>query len=204
LHRRRTAVSFHPFRTAFILTEEENIMKLLTVVFTAALLAQPGSGALAQMNHGSGQGMSDTGHKMAGIMVSHGWARATAKTARTGVAYVTLENTSGTADKLISASAPVADKVELHTHMHDGAIMRMREVQSVEVGPHAKVALKPGGLHIMMIGLKEPLKKGSHFPLTLDFEKAGKMTVDVAIEGPGSMGMEGMKMEGQSHGDMKH
>jgi len=178
-------------------------MKLLTVVFAAALLAQPGSGALAQMNHGSGQGMSGAGRNMSGIKVSHGWARATARTARTGVAYVTLENTGDMPDKLVSASAPVADKVELHTHMHDGAIMRMREVQSVEVGPHAKVALKPGGLHLMMIGLTEPLKKGSHFPLTLDFEKAGKVTVDVAIEGPGSMGTEGMKMEGQSHGGVK-
>lgn len=172
-------------------------MKILTVVFAATLLAQTAPAALAQMSH-------DSGHKMAGIKVSHAWARASAKMARTGAAYVTLENASGMPDKLVSASAPVADKVELHTHIKDGAIMKMREVESIEVGPHAKVMLKPGGLHIMMIGLKEQLVKGGHFPLTLDFEKGGKVTVDVAIEGPGSMGMGDMKMEGQSHGEMKH
>jgi periplasmic copper chaperone A len=201
------AVSFLPCFTAFILTEEEITMKILTVVFAAALLAPTAPVALAQMSHDSSHGMSGAGDKMAGIKVTHAWARASAKTARTGAAYVTLENTGAMADKLVSASAPVADKAELHTHIKDGAIMKMREVASVEVGPHAKVMLKPGGLHIMMIGLKEQLVKGGHFPLTLDFEKAGKMTVDVAIEGPGAMGMEGMKdmkMEGHSHGEMKH
>ncbi len=175
-------------------------MKILTIVFAATLLAQTSPAALAQMSHG----MSDDGHKMAGVKVSHAWARASAKMARTGAAYVTLENAGAMPDKLVSASAPVADKVELHTHIKDGAVMKMREVESIEVGPHAKVMLKPGGLHIMMIGLKEQLKKGSHFPLTLDFEKAGKVTVDVAIEGPGAMGMGGMKMEGHSAGEMKH
>ena len=164
-------------------------MKFSTFVFAVALLAQTGPIALAQMSHG----MSEAGNKMAGIKVSQAWARATSRMAHTGVAYVTVENMGGMPDKLVSASAPVADKVGLHTHIRDGAVMKMREVQSIEVGPHAKVMLKPGGLHLMMIGLKEQLRKGGHFPLTLDFEKAGKMTVDVAIQGPGSMGMEGMK-----------
>jgi copper(I)-binding protein len=101
----------------------------------------------------------------------------------------------------VSASAPVANKVELHTHIKDGPVMKMREVASIEVGPHAKVALKPGGLHIMMIGLKKPLEKGSHFPLTLTFEKAGKMTVEVTVEAAGAMGMGG---DHGAHGDMKH
>jgi periplasmic copper chaperone A len=187
-----------------ILTEEEIPMKLLTAVFAATLLAQTAPAALAQMSHDSSHGMAGAGDKMAGIKVSHAWARASAKMARTGAAYVTLENTGNMPDKLVSASAPVADKVELHTHIKDGAVMKMREVQSIEVGPHAKVMLKPSGLHLMMVGLKEQLVKGGHFPLTLAFEKGGKVTVDVAIEGPGAMGIEGMKMDGHSHGEMKH
>ena len=134
-------------------------MKILTIAFAAAGTVWASRAALAQMSHGSGHGMSDKDAKASGIQVSHAWARATAKTAKTGAAYVTLENAGDTADKLMSASAPVADKVELHTHIKDGPVMKMREVESIEVGPHAKVMLKPGGLHIMMMGLKEQLVK---------------------------------------------
>lgn len=172
-------------------------MKLLSIVFALTLLSQAGTVALAQMSHDK----MAAEHKMGDIKVMNPWARASAKMARAGAAYVTLENTGDTADKLVSASAPVADKAELHTHIKDGDVMKMREVASIEVGPHAKVALKPGGLHVMLIGLKKPLEKGSHFPLTLNFEKAGKMTVEVTVEGPGAMGMgDGHGM----HGGMKH
>jgi copper(I)-binding protein len=182
---------------AFILTEEEITMKFLSIVFAVSLLSQAGTVALAQTSHGQ----MSAEHKMGDIKVTSAWARASAKMARAGAAYVTLENAGGTPDTLLSASAPVADKVELHTHIKDGDIMKMREVESIEVGPHAKVALKPGGLHVMLIGLKKPLEKGSRFPLTLDFEKAGKMTVEVTVEGPGAMGPDG----GQgAHGGMKH
>ena len=101
----------------------------------------------------------------------------------------------------MSASTPVANKAELHTHIKDGDVMKMREVQSIEIGPHSKVMLKPGGLHVMLMGLKEPLVKGSHFPLTLVFEKAGKMTVDVSVEGVAAMGDDGGH---GMHGGMKH
>ena len=179
-------------------------MKIFTIVFAATLLAQTAPAALAQMSHGSGHGMSDKGDKTAGIKVSQAWARATARTAKTGAAYVTLENTGDAPDRLVSASAPVTAKAELHTHIKDGDVMKMREAESIEVGPHAKVMLRPGGLHIMMMGLKEQLVKGGRFPLTLTFEKAGKMTVDVAVEAAGAMGPDGGKMDGQSHGGMKH
>lgn len=165
-------------------------MKRLSTVFAFVLLTQAGTAALAQMNHDK-----------PGVEVTQAWARASAKMARAGAAYVTLENAGDAPDKLVSASTPVAKKAELHTHIKDGDVMKMRAVQSIEVGPHAKVALKPGGLHIMLMGLKAPLDKGTHFPLTLVFEKAGKMTVDVSVEGIAAMGPGGGH---DMPGGMKH
>ena len=167
-------------------------MKLLGLIFAVTLLSQTGSVAVAQMSHGH----SDAGQQSAGVKVTQPWARASAKMARAGAAYMTLENTEEAPDKLLSASSPVAAKVEVHTHIKDGAIMRMREVASIEVGPRSMVRLQPGGLHLMLIDLKAPLEKGARFPLTLVFEKAGTMTVDVTVESAGAMGPAG----GESHG----
>jgi copper(I)-binding protein len=172
-------------------------MKRLSTVFAFVLLTQAGTAALAQMSHDK----PGTGHTMSGVEVTQAWARASAKMARAGAAYVTLENAGDAPDKLVSASTPVAKKAELHTHIKDGDVMKMRAVQSIEVGPHAKVALKPGGLHIMLMGLKAPLDKGTHFPLTLVFEKAGKMTVDVSVESIAAMGPDGGR---GAHDGMKH
>jgi copper(I)-binding protein len=116
--------------------------------------------------------------------------------AHSAVTYMILENTGNASDRLLSASTPVAKVTELHTHIADGNVMRMRPVKTIDVGPHAKVRLQPGGLHVMLIDLKGPLAAGSSFPLTLKFEKAGEITVDVAVKGAGSMGGE----HGQGHG----
>jgi len=121
------------------------------------------------------------------ITVTDPFARASAGMATVGAAFMTLKNTSGTADSLISASSPVAAKTELHTHIKDGAIMRMREVPSIEVPANGTVALQPGGLHVMLIDLKAPLKQGEVVPLTLTFAKAGTMTVDVPVKSPSEM-----------------
>lgn len=186
-------------------------MKLLASVFALTLMTQAGSIAVAQMSHGSGHGQSDAkqempGHKMAGVNVSAPWARATISRARNGAAYVTLENSGGMSDKLVAVMTPVAGKPELHTHIKDGDIMRMRQVQHIEVGPNAMVKLQPGGLHIMLMELKEPLKEGATFPMTFVFEKAGEVTVEVAVQSAGAKGIEGMKggMDHGAHGGMKH
>ena len=185
-------------------------MKLVALVLTFALtlLFQVGAVALAQMSHGKGHATSSAAGQTGGVKVMEPWARATAKTARTGAAYLMLENPGGASDKLVAASSPAADKVELHTHIKDGDIMRMREVEYIEVGPQSMVRLQPGGLHIMLVGLKGPLTKGESFPLTLVFEKAGEVTVDVPIQAPGAMGKGGHAGHGghgaHSGGKMKH
>jgi len=120
------------------------------------------------------------------VEVTDAWARATPGKAENGAAYLTI--TSPTADRLTGLSTPVADKAELHLMTMEGGIMRMRPLAGVDLAPGQKVALKPGGTHVMLVGLKEPLRPGQSFPLILQFEKAGASEVTVAVVKTGAMG----------------
>jgi copper(I)-binding protein len=123
------------------------------------------------------------------IDVKDAWARATPGKAENGAAYVTI--VSPTADRLVSVSSPAAKKAGLHSMTMDGGVMKMRPLAGVDVPANEPVTLKPGGTHIMLQGLNEPLQAGKSFPLTLNFEKAGQREVEVAVEKPGAMGPEG-------------
>ena len=94
---------------------------------------------------------------------------------------------SPTADRLTAASSPVAKKVELHTMSMEGAVMRMRPLAAIDIPAGQTVTLSPGGMHIMLLGLTQPLHQGQSFPLTLSFEHAGPLQVTVAIEKAGAM-----------------
>ena len=120
------------------------------------------------------------------LEVSDAWARATPGKAETGVAYLTIR--SPTSDRLVSASSPVAKKAELHTMEMAGMVMKMRPLAGLDIPAGQPVTLKPGGEHIMLLGLNRPLREGQSFPLTLNFEKAGTRTVTVAVEKPGAAG----------------
>ena len=122
------------------------------------------------------------------MAVTAAWARAGAPSAKAGAAFLTVTNGGSASDRLIAAETPVADKAELHTHMMDNGVMKMRPVDGIDVAPGTPVTLKPGGLHVMLLGLKQPLTEGSHFPVTLTFDKAGTVTVDVAVQGAAAMG----------------
>lgn len=129
------------------------------------------------------------------IEIPHAWARATAATAKTGAAYLTIANKGASDDRLVAVAAPVAAKAELHVTSMDNGVMKMRPLDGVEVKAGGHAELKPGGMHIMLVGLTAPLKAGQKFPLTLTFEKAGKVEVMVTVEKAGAMGaMPGMKM----------
>jgi periplasmic copper chaperone A len=119
------------------------------------------------------------------LEVSNAWARATPGKAENGTAYVTI--LSPTPDRLLSASSPVAKKAELHTMEIAGMVMKMRPIAGLDIPAGQPVALKPGGEHIMLIGLQQPLREGQSFTLTLNFEKAGARTVSVAVEKAGAM-----------------
>jgi copper(I)-binding protein len=123
--------------------------------------------------------------KLGAIEIGHPYARATAPGQPSGGGYLTLNN-GGANDRLLSASAEVSKAVELHTMTMEGDVMRMRQVDAIELPAGKAVELKPGGLHIMFIGLKAPLKQGDKFPLKLKFEKAGEVTVQVNVEAGGA------------------
>jgi len=107
------------------------------------------------------------------------WARPTVAGQAAGGGF--LKITSATADRLIAASAPVSKTVELHTMQMEGDVMRMRQVPAIDLPAGQTVELKPGGLHVMFIGLNQPLQEGASFPLTLRFEKAGEVKVDMKV-----------------------
>ena len=120
------------------------------------------------------------------VEITDAWARATPGGAENGAAYLTLR--SPTADRLTGVSSPVAEKTQLHQMTNDGGVMRMREVSAIDLPAGQNVTLKPGGLHIMMMGLKHPLQPGQSLPLILTFEKAGKREVAAAVGRVGAMG----------------
>ncbi len=125
-----------------------------------------------------------------GIAVSEPWARASAPAARNGAAYMVVTNSGAEPDRIVAAQSPVAEKAELHTHLMDGGVMKMRPVDAFEVAPGEPAVLRPGGMHVMLLGLKQPLTQGSRFPVTLTFAKGGTVTVDVAVQSAAAMGPE--------------
>lgn len=121
------------------------------------------------------------------ITVEQPWARATPGGAKTGAVYMTLDNKSGTADRLTGVSSDVADKLQIHEMKVENGVMKMREIAGgLPIPAGGSVALKPGSYHVMLIGLKKPLTVGEKFPLTLTFEKAGNISVTVPVQAMGA------------------
>jgi copper(I)-binding protein len=120
-------------------------------------------------------------YTLAALRIAHPYARATPPGADIGGAYLTIDN-KGAADRLVAASSPAASRVELHTMAMDNGVMRMHEVKGIDLPPGGEVQLKPGGLHMMLVGLKAPLAAGTRVPLRLTFEHAGSIDVELAVE----------------------
>ncbi|MHA1524433.1 MAG: copper chaperone PCu(A)C [Alphaproteobacteria bacterium] len=127
------------------------------------------------------------------IAVQDIWARATATLAKVGGAYMTIRNSGNNADKLIGVASPVCAHAGLHQSLMENDIMKMRAVDAIEIPAGGMVMLKPGGYHIMLMGLTKPLKQGETFPITLTFEKFGDVNFVVKIMKPGAMGVMKMK-----------
>ena len=164
---------------------------LIVALAAAGTLAAPERLAAAEQSHG-------------GLEVERPWARASLGAVKVGVAYLTIVNRGHGADRLIGLSTTVAGRAELHSTTMDQGVMKMRPVESLELAPGETVALEPGGLHVMLMGLQAPLREGEHFPLTLSFAEAGDMTVQVRIDsatasGPGEMDHANMD-HGAHHG----
>jgi copper(I)-binding protein len=146
--------------------------------------------------------------KAGDLVISQAWSRATPGGAKVAGGFLTIENKGSTADRLLSGSAEVAGKVEIHEMSMDNGVMKMRPLdKGLPIEPGKTVKLMPGSYHIMLMDLKGGLKQGEHVPMTLQFEKAGKVQVTLDVEGVGakapgdgaSMDHGGMKMD---HGGM--
>ena len=150
---------------------------MLRLVFVVAALAF-GAAAFAQ--------------QAGSLQITGAWARATPKGAQVGGGYLKITNTGSAPDRLVSGSSPVASKFELHEMSMSGGVARMRELTNgLEIEPGETIELKPGGSHVMFVGLKQPLERGKLFTATLQFEKAGKVDVEFKVEPIGAPGPSG-------------
>ena len=124
------------------------------------------------------------GYQHGALKIDHPWARPTLPGQRTGAGYLSIHNTGSTADRLLGGSTPAAAAVEVHEMRMDGDVMRMRELKTLELPPGKPVTLAPGGLHLMLTGLKAPLKIGDKLSVKLRFEKAGEVELVFQVENP--------------------
>lgn len=115
------------------------------------------------------------------VRVLDAWARATILVSRPGAAYATIESASD--DRLLGVTTPAADHVMIHAIESDGNVSRMKPVDVLEIPAGPRVRLAPGRMHLMLMGLHDKLDEGGTFPMTLSFEKAGEITVEVSVLG---------------------
>ena len=141
------------------------------------------------------------------LVISQGWSRATPGGAKIGGGYITIENKGNAPDRLVAVSGDVAGRIEIHEMAVTDGVMTMRPLENgLAIAPGKTVKLAPGGFHLMMMDLKTPLKQGDRIAVTLEFEKAGKVTASLDVQGVGAAGpgakgtgkMEMNKMDGKS------
>jgi copper(I)-binding protein len=134
------------------------------------------------------------------LHVIHPVARASIPGQNSAAAYLSIENKGKEADRLISVSTPLAQSAQMHTMSQVGNLMKMREVDSIEIKPASAIKMQPGqGYHLMLLGLKQPLRYGDKLPLTLTFEKAGKLDVTVFVEDIKPANAKADKAEAHNH-----
>jgi copper(I)-binding protein len=121
-------------------------------------------------------------YRAGGLLISRPWAKPSLAGVNTGAVFVTIRNEAQEPDRLIAAKGDLAAKIELHTHVQENGVVRMRRLEGgIDLPAGKTVELKPGGLHIMLIDLKTPLQEGARPALTLVFEKAGELPIEVMV-----------------------
>jgi copper(I)-binding protein len=154
---------------------------LVSAVLFAGLIAAPAGAAEV---------------KAGDLVITQAWSRATPNGAKIGSGYFTVENKGTAADRLIGVSADIAGKVEVHEMATKDGVMTMRPLgKGLTIDPGKTVKLAPGGSHLMMFDLKAPLKQGDVLPVTLEFEKAGKVKISLDVQGIGAQAPGGMEMK---------
>ena len=125
-------------------------------------------------------------HAKGDIEVREAWSRATPPGAQVGVGYMEIRNKGTQPDRLVAASTPVAKRVEMHITQRDGEVMRMRQVQGFDIPAGERITLRPGGSHLMLVDIVQPLKKGERFTMRLRFERAGEIEVELEVQEQGA------------------
>lgn len=156
--------------------------RMISTAF-AALLALGGvAAAHGEHKHGEGH-----------VHAVYPFAYASPAGAKAGGAYVSVEN-SGPADRLVAARAEVSERVEIHEHVMDNGVMKMRQVEGIALPEGGVIEMKPGGYHVMFMGLTAPLEEGATIPVTLVFESGAELAVEVPVIARG----ESPKADGHS------
>ena len=125
-------------------------------------------------------------HEKGDLQIRHPWSRATPPGAKVAAGYLEIRNNGQQPDRLLSASTPVAKKVEMHITEHAGEVAKMRQLRAFEVPARERLALEPNGAHLMLVDLVQPLKKGERFAMTLRFERAGEIEVQFEVQEMGA------------------
>ncbi len=156
-------------------------MKLKTILIAATALASMSLGALAE------------DAKVGQVMIGAPWARVTLQD-RPAAAYMKIHNMGDAADMIVAASSPLAERVEMHTHTMTDGVMKMRKVEGIELPAKAHTELKPGGLHLMIFGLKQAVKKGEMIPIKMTLKAAGEVEIKAMVgDKAGAMDHSGHK-----------
>ncbi|EKG35605.1 copper chaperone PCu(A)C [Pseudomonas syringae] len=123
-------------------------------------------------------------YKAGSLLIGHPWSMELPPNAPTVAAYFTIDNKGDSADRLISVDTPIAGQAQLHEHVHADGLMKMQHVQAVDIPAGAKVAFAPMAWHVMLLDIKDRSKLvvGQRFPMTLHFEKAGDVEVQVVVQ----------------------
>ncbi len=137
------------------------------------------------------------GQNQTGLTVVNPWSRATAPSQKAGGVFLTIENASDQPDRLIGVESEMSEEASLHTMIRDGDVMRMRPVEGgIEVPANGNAVLAPGGNHVMLIGLREHLVKDTTVPITLIFERAGRVEIEATVQSAGARGPAGHGQHG--------
>jgi periplasmic copper chaperone A len=141
--------------------------------------------------------------KAGDLVITQAWSRATPGGAKIAGGYLSIENRGSAPDRLIGGSADISDKVQLHEMAMNNGVMTMRQLdKGLPIEPGKTVKLAPGGYHLMLLDLKSPLKQGDKVPVTLEFERAGKVKLSLDVQGVGAQGPSAGSSAG-GHMDMK-
>jgi copper(I)-binding protein len=130
-------------------------------------------------------------YAVGGLQIGNPWARATPSGATVGAGYLTITNKGKAPDRLVGGAAAPAARFEIHNTVVEGGVAKMRPVTGLEIKPGETVELKPGGMHVMLLGLKQPLKQGQRIKGMLVFEQAGTVAIEFAVQAAGAPASHG-------------